>query len=80
MFLIIFLWTPPHFWALSLLRSRRICRAPACRCCRWSPGRDETRRQILLYSLVLAPVGVAPALFGFAGLALWRGGAGLRRR
>ena len=31
-------------------------------------GLDETRRQILIYSLILAPVGLAPSLFGFAGL------------
>ena len=67
MFLIIFLWTPPHFWALSLLRSDDYARAgvpmlPVV------AGPDETRKQILLYSIVLAPVGVAPTLFGFSGL------------
>ena len=67
MFLIIFLWTPPHFWALALLRADDYARAgvpmlPVV------AGPDETRKQILLYSLVLAPVGVAPAWFGFAGL------------
>ena len=31
LFLIIFLWTPPHFWALALFKARRIRRAPACR-------------------------------------------------
>jgi protoheme IX farnesyltransferase len=67
MFLIIFLWTPPHFWALSLLRSDDYARAgvpmlPVV------AGPDETRKQILLYSIVLAPVGLAPMLFGFAGL------------
>jgi heme O synthase-like polyprenyltransferase len=41
LFLIIFLWTPPHFWALALLRSRDYS-APGCRCCRWSPA--ATRR------------------------------------
>jgi protoheme IX farnesyltransferase len=68
MFLIIFFWTPPHFWALSLLRTDDYARAgipmlPVV------AGPDETRKQILIYSLVLAPVGVAPTLFGFAGLA-----------
>jgi protoheme IX farnesyltransferase len=68
MFLIIFLWTPPHFWALSLLRADDYARAgvpmlPVV------AGADETRRQILLYSIVLAPVGVAPTLLSFAGLA-----------
>ena len=68
MFLIIFFWTPPHFWALSLLRTQDYARAgipmlPVV------AGPDETRKQILIYSLLLAPVGLSPALFGFAGLA-----------
>jgi protoheme IX farnesyltransferase len=67
MFLIIFFWTPPHFWALSLLRADDYARAgipmlPVV------GGPDETRKQILVYSLVLAPVGLSPTLFGFAGL------------
>jgi heme o synthase len=67
LFLIIFLWTPPHFWALSLLRSGEYARAgipmlPVV------AGRAETRRQILLYTLVLVPVSFAPWLFGYAGL------------
>ena len=79
MFLIIFLWTPPHFWALSLLRTDDYARAgvpmlPVV------AGLDETRKQILIYTLILAPVGLAPSLFGFAGLDLRRGRAGLRRR
>jgi heme o synthase len=66
LFLIIFLWTPPHFWALSLLRADDYARArvpmlPVV------AGLDETRRQIMLYSLVLAPVGLTPWLFGNAG-------------
>src|SRR5256714_6318823 len=68
MFLIIFFWTPPHFWALSLLRTDDYARAgipmlPVV------AGPDETRKQILIYSLVLAPIGLSPALFGFAGFA-----------
>jgi len=66
LFLIIFFWTPPHFWALSLYRTEDYARAgipmlPVV------SGERETRRQILLYTLVLAPLGVAPWLFGFAG-------------
>jgi heme o synthase len=66
LFLIIFLWTPPHFWALSLLKSDDYARAgvpmlPVV------AGLDETRRQILLYTLILAPVGLAPTLLGYAG-------------
>ncbi len=66
LFLIIFFWTPPHFWALSLYRTEDYARAgipmlPVV------AGEPETRRQILLYTLVLAPLGVAPWLLGFAG-------------
>src|SRR5262249_19356913 len=67
LFLIIFLWTPPHFWALSLLRSGEYARAgipmlPVV------AGRAETRRQILLYTGVLVPVSLAPWLLGYAGV------------
>jgi protoheme IX farnesyltransferase len=67
LFLIIFLWTPPHFWALSLLRSGDYARAgipmlPVV------AGRAETKRQIVLYTGVLVPVSLAPWLLGFAGL------------
>ena len=66
MFLIIFFWTPPHFWALSLWRAGDYARAgipmlPVV------AGLPETRRQILIYSLVLAPLGALPWLMGFAG-------------
>jgi heme o synthase len=67
LFLIIFFWTPPHFWALSLWRADDYARAgipmlPVV------AGRPETRRQILLYSIVLAPIGASPWLFGYAGI------------
>jgi protoheme IX farnesyltransferase len=67
LFLIIFLWTPPHFWALSLLRSGEYARAgipmlPVV------AGRAETKRQIVLYTGVLVPVSLAPWLLGYAGL------------
>jgi protoheme IX farnesyltransferase len=66
LFLIIFFWTPPHFWALSLYRSEDYARAgipmlPVV------AGAEETRRQILLYTLILAPLGVAPWLLGYTG-------------
>jgi protoheme IX farnesyltransferase len=66
LFLIVFLWTPPHFWALSLYRADDYARAgvpmlPVI------AGAAETRRQILRYTLMLAPVGVAPWLLGYAG-------------
>src|SRR6476619_5320995 len=57
LFLIIFVCTPPHFWALALLRADEYARAgipmlPVV------AGRPETRRQIMIYSLLLAPLGV----------------------
>jgi heme o synthase len=66
LFLIIFFWTPPHFWALSLWRAEEYARAgipmlPVV------AGHAETRRQILLYSIVLAPVGASPWLLGYSG-------------
>jgi len=67
LFLIIFFWTPPHFWALSLWRAEEYARAgipmlPVV------AGHAETRRQILFYSIVLAPVGASPWLLGYTGL------------
>jgi len=66
LFLIIFFWTPPHFWALSLYRADDYARAgipmlPVV------AGEAETRRQIVIYTLILAPLGVAPWLMGYAG-------------
>jgi len=68
LFLIIFFWTPPHFWALALYRSRDYERVgvpmlPVV------AGGDETRRQILIYTALLAPLGMAPALIGLGGVA-----------
>jgi heme o synthase len=65
LFLIVFMWTPPHFWALSLTRTEDYARAgipmlPVI------AGKDETRRQILIYSVVLALTGTAPWLFGYS--------------
>ncbi len=67
LFAIVFFWTPPHFWALALYRSGDYEKAgvpmlPVVQ------GDRETRRQILLYSLLLAPLAVAPALLGAASL------------
>ena len=66
LFLIIFLWTPPHFWALSLNRAHDYARAgvpmlPVV------AGRVETKQQICLYSLLLAPVSILPWALGPAG-------------
>ena len=44
-----------------------IMSAPACRCCRWSRAPDATRLQILIYSLILAPLGMVPAIIGLGG-------------
>jgi heme o synthase len=66
LFLIIFFWTPPHFWALSLYRVDDYARAGVPMLPVVS-GERETRRQILIYTLILAPLGVAPWLLGFAG-------------
>ena len=68
LFAIIFMWTPPHFWALALIKSDEYAKAgipmmPNVK------GPDRTRLEILLYTLVLAPLGVAPWLMGFATLA-----------
>ena len=71
LFAIIFLWTPPHFWALALVKSDDYRRAgmpmlPVV------AGDDATRLQILLYTLVLAPVAVLPHRHGLCGRALRR--------
>src|SRR6202165_1152220 len=64
LFLIIFFWTPPHFWALALFRSDDYARAgvpmlPVV------AGPDATRLQILLYTLVLVAVAFAPWPLGY---------------
>jgi protoheme IX farnesyltransferase len=65
LFLIIFLWTPPHFWALSLYRSDDYARAGIPMLPNVA-GAAATKRQILLYSVILAVAAVAPALIGLA--------------
>ncbi|MCC7046527.1 MAG: protoheme IX farnesyltransferase [Alphaproteobacteria bacterium] len=67
LFGLIFLWTPPHFWALSLWTSKEYARAgvpmlPVTR------GAKHTRLQILLYTLVVAPFGLLPAFTGLGGV------------
>ena len=66
LFLIIFFWTPPHFWALALYRTEDYARAripmlPVV------SGDASTRRQIMLYTLILVPLGVAPWALGYTG-------------
>ncbi len=67
LFAIIFLWTPPHFWALALVKSADYARAGIPMLPNVA-GPAATRRQIVAYTLVLAPVAVLPALMGFGGL------------
>lgn len=71
LFAIIFIWTPPHFWALSLYRRGDYEKAGVPMLPVVS-GVPETKRQIFLYTLVLAPLGTAPA---FLGMASWYYGA-----
>jgi heme o synthase len=66
LFLIIFMWTPPHFWALALWREIDYAAAGVPMLPNVA-GRDETRRQILLYTLVLLPITFLPALLGVCG-------------
>jgi protoheme IX farnesyltransferase len=66
LFLIIFLWTPPHFWALSLSRVDEYSRAgipmlPVV------AGTAETKRQILIYCILLVPISILPCILGLAG-------------
>jgi protoheme IX farnesyltransferase len=66
LFLIIFFWTPPHFWALAIYKKDDYARAgvpmlPVV------AGDAVTRFQILIYTLILVPLGVAPWVLGFAG-------------
>ncbi|MCV0395674.1 MAG: heme o synthase [Rhizobiaceae bacterium] len=68
LFLVIFLWTPPHFWALALFKQAEYGRAGIPMMPNVA-GEASTRRQIFAYSLVTAAAGVAPAAFGFASVA-----------
>ena len=67
LFLIIFFWTPPHFWALALLRKDDYARARVPMLPNVA-GERETRKQILIYSVIMAAIGVLPTALGFAGL------------
>ena len=66
LFLLIFFWTPPHFWALALYRKDDYAAAgvpmlPVVH------GTRETKRQMLLYTILLVPLSLTPCFFGFAG-------------
>lgn len=67
MFLLVFMWTPPHFWALSLFvrmdyAAANIPMMPVV------VGEGPTRKQIFFYAVLMALVAVAPWLLGYAGL------------
>ncbi len=67
LFALIFMWTPPHFWALSLYKSGDYAAAgipmlPVV------AGTDETKRQIVLYALLLVPVSLVPSVLGVTGI------------
>lgn len=67
MFGIIFIWTPPHFWSLALWANDDYRRAgvpmlPVV------AGAKETRRQILLYTIILVPLTLVPYMIGFSGI------------
>jgi len=66
LFGLIFFWTPPHFWALALYRAGDYEKAgvpmmPVV------AGRRETKRQMLIYTVILWPLALAPTLLGIAG-------------
>jgi heme o synthase len=66
LFLIVFYWTPPHFWALALLKQKDYDRAGVP----MAPlvwGERETKRQMLWYTLILIPLTVLPVAFGALG-------------
>jgi protoheme IX farnesyltransferase len=78
LFLIIFMWTPPHFWALALWKkinadytNAGVPMLPVV------AGADETRKQILIYTLILAPLTLLPSLTGTTGMFYTLAAAGL---
>ena len=66
LFAIIFFWTPPHFWALSLYRAAEYA-AVGIPMLPVVAGARETKRQMLLYTLMLWPATLMPWLLGLAG-------------
>ncbi|MEZ5922314.1 MAG: heme o synthase [Parvularculaceae bacterium] len=67
LFAIIFLWTPPHFWALALYREGDYARAGVPMMPNVA-GEEATKRQILVYSIILALAGLAPFVTGLGGV------------
>ena len=67
LFSIIFMWTPPHFWALALVKNDDYTRAnipmlPVV------AGAQETRRQIVIYAIMLAPLAIVPSFIGMTSI------------
>lgn len=67
MFLIIFMWTPPHFWALALLKSDDYAAAGIPMMPNVA-GHESTKKQIFIYSILLALCTIAPYFMNFGGL------------
>ncbi len=67
LFAIIFFWTPPHFWALSLFANEDYKRAKVPMLT-VTHGANHTKIQMLVYTLVLTPVALAPYFLGIAGI------------
>ncbi len=68
LFAIIFVWTPPHFWALALVKSAEYGRAGIPMLPNIA-GPDATRRHILAYTIALVPLALLPVPMGFGGIA-----------
>ena len=66
LFAIIFFWTPPHFWALSLFAHADYARAGVPMLPVVS-GARETRKQVLIYTVALLPIALLPTIMGFSG-------------
>ena len=68
LFTLIFVWTPPHFWALALVKNDdyRLANVPMLPV---TAGADETRKQILIYSILLMGAGILPFVIGMSGIA-----------
>ena len=67
LFLMIFLWTPPHFWALALVKSEDYARAKVPMMPNIA-GTESTKLQIVIYSILLLLSSILPSVFGFAGI------------
>jgi len=68
LFAIIFMWTPPHFWALALVKNEDYTRAKIPMLPVVS-GAVETRRQIVIYAVLMAPLAVVPSFIGMTSMA-----------